>query len=165
MIRNTFSAFRINIRRCLPLLATLILWACLPSCNDEDDIQEVFTGKTWKLTYTGQVNDWTNLGDGTVANDFHEEKREPQSYTLYFTEGGVRITAAIGTVWRGKWEADGESNHFAIYDLKKEGEGSTANEKLFLQRVSEAQYYRGSAVILRLFSANKKDFVQFSAQP
>ena len=57
---------------------------------------------------------------------------------------------------------DGENNTFHIDISEKQGEGSTANERTFLQAVAEACYYRGSSVLLRLFDSERSGFVQFS---
>lgn len=35
----------------------------LSGCNDTDDVQKIFTGKTWKMTYITKKNEhsWYNL--------------------------------------------------------------------------------------------------------
>lgn len=150
------------VRKARLFVATLFCMLALGACNDEDDVIEIFTGKTWKLTYLGSTDDWEDLSSGVNKNDYHEEKRAPMSYTVIFYDGSVRITGAENTVWTGTWTADGKNNTFHINITKKQGEGTTANEKTFLEQVSGACYYRGDAVLLRLFDSDRYDFVQFS---
>ncbi|MGI6218743.1 MAG: DUF4847 family protein [Bacteroidaceae bacterium] len=143
------------------LVPCLFCLIALHSCNDEDDVNEIFTGKTWKLTYLGSTDDWEDLSSGVNLNNYATEKRPLKSYTVIFYEGSVRITGAENTVWTGTWSADGKNNTFHINITEKQGEGTTANEKTFLEQVAGACYYRGSAVLLRLFDSERSNFVQF----
>lgn len=161
-IAHTISAAGSAALRFVALLACMACLLSLGGCNDEDDVNEIFTGKTWKLTYIGSTDDWTDLSTGVNLNDYHEEKRPVRAYTVIFYEGSVRITGGENTVWTGTWWADGENNTFHIDISEKQGEGSTANERTFLQAVAEACYYRGSSVLLRLFDIERSGFVQFS---
>lgn len=161
-IAHTISAADSAALRFVALLACMACLLPLGGCNDEDDVNEIFTGKTWKLTYIGSTDDWTDLSTGVNLNDYHEEKRPVRAYTVIFYEGSVRITGGENTVWTGTWWADGENNTFHIDISEKQGEGSTANERTFLQAVAEACYYRGSSVLLRLFDSERSGFVQFS---
>lgn len=40
----------------------------LSGCNDTDDVQKIFTGKTWKMTYITKKNEhsWYKFTDVTV---------------------------------------------------------------------------------------------------
>ncbi len=148
-----------RVRRLMPYLFLLMV---LGSCNDEDDVTEIFTGKTWKLTYIGSTDDWTDLSSGVNLNNYLEEKQPQNAYTVIFYDGSVRITGGEATVWTGTWSADGKSNTFHITITDKQGEGTTANEKTFLELIAGACYYRGSSVLLRLFDSDRANFAQFS---
>ena len=64
--------------RLFTLLTAILL---LTSCNTEDDVMEIFIGKTWKLTYIStenshtQYNFWNN--DQESEQSFNALKQYP----------------------------------------------------------------------------------------
>lgn len=106
-------------RSIFQIVGLLLLLPLFSGCNDSDDLQGIFTGKTWKLTYI-------NLKDkGGWMNGFSEKSikilsENQESYTITFTgteednrisNGAVKgkiITADL----TGTWSANGKNNEF-----------------------------------------------------
>lgn len=71
-------------RSIFQIVGLLLLLPLFSGCNDSDDLQGIFTGKTWKLTYI-------NLKDkGGWMNGFSEKSikilnENQESYTITFT--------------------------------------------------------------------------------
>jgi hypothetical protein len=112
-------------RSIFQIVGLLLLLPLFSGCNDSDDLQGIFTGKTWKLTYI-------NLKDkGGWMNGFSEKSikilnENQESYTITFTgteednrisNGAVKgriITADL----TGTWSANGKNNDLAKEFIK-----------------------------------------------
>lgn len=112
-------------RSIFQIVGLLLLLPLFSGCNDSDDLQGIFTGKTWKLTYI-------NLKDkGGWMNGFSEKSikilnENQESYTITFTgteednrisNGAVKgriITADL----TGTWSA---TLHYTPIAVSKEG--------------------------------------------
>lgn len=102
------------------LLAAVLL---LAGCNNEDDVLEIFTGKTWKLTYISaensheQYNFWNN--DKESEQSFSALKQEG-TFTVTFegtnlnnVVGGTFNAKGINATIDGEWNANGESHEMS----------------------------------------------------
>ena len=110
------------------LLVTLFLPA-LSACDQEDDVIDIFTGKTWYMTYIaveGQnkmYDFWQNDQD---AREKSFKTITGDNYTLVF-EGANVNDVAIGTVSgkatsasvNGDWSANGDNRELKITDGDK----------------------------------------------
>lgn len=106
-------------RSIFQIVGLLLLLPLFSRCNNSDDLQGIFTGKTWKLTYI-------NLKDkGGWMNGFSEKSirilsENQKSYTITFTgtEEDNRISNGaikgriITTDLTGTWSANGKNNEF-----------------------------------------------------
>jgi len=126
----------------------------LSSCNNEDDVIGIFTGKTWKLTYISEdgVHDWWDFwgGDNKAKGEFIQLLQKSEKYcTLTFNGadvngvtggsfGGQSISATIS----GQWSADGKSNKLTI-DSNTSGTENNAVGKAFLTGIRNAKRYGG----------------------
>lgn len=106
------------------LLAAILL---LAGCNNEDDVLEIFTGKTWKLTYIAaensheQYNFWSN--DKESEQSFSALKQEG---TFIVTFEGTNLNNAVGGTFNakginatidGEWNANGGSHEMSTAKL------------------------------------------------
>ena len=149
----------------LLLLAALI---GLAGCNETDDVEAIFTGKTWKLTVikfkrnNKECRDyWV---DGTTGN-FNEEafklsnKRIAVNGAFEITFSGTTTGDDISGKSYGKgyktsftnspWRANGRSNDFSVAIKKTVDEDPLATA--FLKALSTATSYGGNDSNLYLY--------------
>lgn len=107
------------------LLCIILLPLCV-SCNDTDDVEQIFTGKVWRLTYItdGKSYRWYSFPNvDEKAYKAYDPVSGSRIYTVEFTglaSGGVINGAfkANGSVkMDGSWRADGKENSFSM-DVK-----------------------------------------------
>ena len=135
-------------RSIFQIVGLLLLLPLFSGCNDSDDLQGIFTGKTWKLTYI-------NLKDkGVWMNGFSEKSikilnENQESYTITFTgteednrisNGAVKgriITADL----TGTWSANGKNNEFHASVTNVNENDDLAKE--FIKGLNNASSYIG----------------------
>ena len=135
-------------RSIFQIVGLLLLLPLFSGCNDSDDLQGIFTGKTWKLTYI-------NLKDkGGWMNGFSEKSikilnENQESYTITFTgteednrisNGAVKgriITADL----TGTWSANGKNNEFHASVTNVNENDDLAKE--FIKVLNNASSYIG----------------------
>ncbi len=145
----------------LRILCILLLAPALAGCNDEDDIDAIFTKKKWKVVYLAKTSDWNNANDYVIQQAYDTHKEDADAYTVYFGEKNV-VIRGLTAVWQGTWEVDAKKRTMKINISDKNNPGKTEPEKEFLQRVSEARHYKGDEIILKLFMPDKSSYVQFT---
>ena len=135
-------------RSIFQIVGLLLLLPLFSGCNDSDDLQGIFTGKTWKLTYI-------NLKDkGGWMNGFSEKSikilnENQESYTITFTgteednrisNGAVKgriITADL----TGTWSDNGKNNEFHASVTNVNENDDLAKE--FIKGLNNASSYIG----------------------
>lgn len=135
-------------RSIFQIVGLLLLLPLFSGCNDSDDLQGIFTGKTWKLTYI-------NLKDkGGWMNGFSEKSikilsENQESYTITFTgteednrisNGAIKgriITADL----TGTWSANGKNNEFHASVTNVNENDDLAKE--FIKGLNNASSYIG----------------------
>ena len=135
-------------RSIFQIVGLLLLLPLFSGCNDSDDLQGIFTGKTWKLTYI-------NLKDkGGWMNGFREksikilnEKQESDTITFTGTEEDNRISngAVKGRIitadLTGTWSANGKNNEFHASVTNVNENDDLAKE--FIKGLNNASSYIG----------------------
>lgn len=147
-----------------PLLNYLWLLLFLPllaGCNNEDDIDAIFTRKKWKIVYLATTANWEDPNQYTIQFAYDKYKDDPNAYTVYFGENTIQIKG-LTAEWNGTWSADAKSRAVNISIQSKNHDGKTSEEQEFMTRVSNAKYYKGDENILKLFLSDKNDFSQFT---
>ena len=106
------------------LLLLLLMLPFVSGCNDSDDVNGIFTGKVWKLTYITKKNEhkpydfWGDKDkyEQSIKNYINKEG----AYTIKFegeTTDNVISGKFSGTLlshsYTGTWSANGESNAFS----------------------------------------------------
>lgn len=146
------------------LLALLCL---LTACNNTDDVQKIFTGKTWKLSvikYAGsdkECKDYWVDGQGKFNQSAFEISNkwlmEAGNFTLTFTgatiddeiSGKASVKAIAVNINDASWRANAKSNEFAI------GIKNTADKDVlataFLKGLAKATSYSGNEHNLYLY--------------
>lgn len=140
-----------------------LLWLpFLTGCSNEDDIQEIFANKKWKVVYTAYTSNWDDPNDFVRQETYMDDIKDMNAYVVYFGTDVITITGKTA-VWKGTWIANGKDRTIQINIQQKNNDGTTPSEKEFMNRVANARYYKGDANILKLFLADKQNYVQFRA--
>lgn len=150
------------------LLVFCLALPLLSSCNNTDDLTEIFTGKTWKmsrLTNKGSESPfYPGIWDSQEAMDRSlNQLKQEGNFTLRF-EGneldGEMIGATlsgrgINTSFTGTWNADGKNQSLTL-SLKTNGatEGDPL-AKAFINGLRNVYKYEGDANSLTLFYKDK----------
>lgn len=136
------------------LLLLLLMLPFVSGCNDSDDVNGIFTGKVWKLTYITKKNvhkPYDFWGDKdkyeqSIKNYINKEG----AYTIKFegeTTDNVISGKFSGTLlshsYTGTWSANGESNAFSASVKGSENDPLGFSNK-FVEGLNRATSYKGN---------------------
>ncbi len=153
------------------LLLPLLLGGCSPS----DDVQAIFTGKTWKMTYIsyGQGASWYKF-PGLTDSDYkaYDPVEGTKSFTITFTGSETDHTIAgsftgAGSVsTNGSWSANGESSAFSatIKGNPIIGSGDKIGAKI-IEVLKAADKYSGDEDGLFIHCTYEKDRIFMAFKP
>lgn len=128
----------------------VILALALPllfgACDREDDINAIFRGATWYLTY---------------IKDGDKQSEAKKKYSIKFVNDNFEANTPGGAVIKGKWYADGESQAFGCSNINITGSfaGDTIAERMYSILVN-AKRYSGTTTWLQI-KQNNNTFMQF----
>lgn len=143
-------------------LLLLLLPLTLGGCSDDDDVLEIFTGKTWKLSYISAEGNhkWIDLwGNNDAAYQNSMKLLEAEgTFTLGFagseavegTSGGTLNGQGVNLKFTGTWRADGDSRKL-ILSLQTSGNDSDVLVKAFLSGLQNAFRYEGDSQNLFIY--------------
>lgn len=155
-------------RVCGWLLVAMVL-PLLAGCTTSDDVQAIFTGKAWKLTYISRdmSGKWYPFNDVEDKN-FDQYNKGEKSFVISFTGGQTdhlisgKFTG-MGTSFSGlagNWSANGESNAFS--STVTGGTNLDKNDKIaskIIDALSKIDTYKGDETFLYLYYTYEKDRV------
>lgn len=160
------------------LLACTALLVC-NACNNEDDVMEIFTDKTWKLTRLTTEGNRAQFYDGLWSNDEEEENsytalREEGNFTLLFNlaednNGGVFGTIEAhgirASINNATVRIDGKEHTLSI-DGRISGTENDKLGKAFLNGLLNVYKYEGDANSMTLYfnEGNTTKIMGFKAQ-
>ena len=144
----------------------LLLCALLPlcgSCTTEDDVVEIFTGKTWKLTRLTNKNSSARF----LSTLWSDEQTYNKSITLLDQEGNYTLVfeglelngevidatfsaKAINSRLSGSWDVDGGSKALSLSG-KVTGSDSDPLAKAFINGLQKVFKYEGDTNSLTLY--------------
>lgn len=110
------------------LFALLVTILTLTACNNEDDVMEIFTGKTWKLTRLTTEGSSTPFLAGLWDNENSYKSSikllsNPSNYILNFygdsqstefIEPAFNADGINAKITNGTWQADGVSKDLTL---------------------------------------------------
>ena len=139
------------------LFALLAICAiCLSSCKMEDDITELFEGKTWYIT-NGYVQGMPISGD-----DIKTLCASPTAYQITFSQQSFIGTLSDGNTFTGKWEANGKTRSFNL-SIHQNANTSTMLEQLIYNTLKKTTHYEGDTNIMK-FYAEDANYIGFSSK-
>ncbi len=146
----------------LACLLTLILLPLLGGCDEEDDVLEIFTGKTWKLTYIaleGQHKMFDFWNNDKIAEENSKELLiQDATFTVEFngselTEyvGGDFEALAVNRSLKGNWAANGASRELRLTDIRTSGNDTDVLARAFRTGLTNAIRYSGDSQNLYIY--------------
>lgn len=132
----------------LPLL--LILTAC----NKEDDIEDIFVGKTWYMN--GATINGLKL-NGEISN-FYTDAEESAYYITFFSQTFQGMLSA-GTNFSGTWTANGKDQTITLTITHKPSNIPTFDRQIY-NILSSTTSYQSGADFLQL-KQDSHNFVLF----
>lgn len=160
--------------RLFTLLTAILL---LTNCNTEDDVMEIFIGKTWKLTYIStenshtQYNFWNN--DQESEQSFNALK---QSDTFIVTFEGTDLNGITGGTFKanginasihGQWNANGESHEMRTSETQISRTETDKLAQAFITGFQNVIRYDGDSSNLYIYYEDKDKSIKrmnFKAQ-
>ena len=101
------------------LLYMLLILPLLCSCNNEDDINEIFISGIWNVGNFYNGGDWNKVNDGARPAYTKEEDLKALNYmTVTFLEDGSLQGRLSNGTFTAKWSANGEDRTLSITNLK-----------------------------------------------
>lgn len=164
------------------LLLVILLLPILSGCNDTDDVQRIFTGKTWKLSvirFAGSDKEckdyWVNAQGEFNQKAFEKSNKlvgTGDNFTLTFSgtttndiiSGKLNGRAVSVTINNVGWSANGENKDFKTGVTPSNDTDVLANA--FLKALSTAESYDGDENNLYLYfsEGQQKKFLCFSVK-
>ncbi len=136
------------------LLTLLVVATSFIGCNNEDDVIEIFTGNTWKMTYIAaegshrQFDFWG--GDESARETSMDELAKEGNFTLTFvgtdlseTTGGEFSGRGIQSSVSGEWSANGETHDLSLGNVKTSRNETDALGRAFITGLNNAYRYGG----------------------
>lgn len=137
-----------NIAKTVKGAIFVLAFAAIVSCNNSDDINEIFIGHDWILTYieNGGIRRWSS----------HEN-----AYSLTFGANSFNATTPGGGRISGRWHANGATREFRCSDIRTEGIGGNDTiARHMVQIFNEATSYDGDIHYLQIIK-EKNHLMQF----
>ncbi len=141
-------------------ILSLLTIALLAGCNTEDDVLEIFLGKTWKLTYISTENghkqfDFWGSGDSSQSMQALEQ---PQTFCINFegseinaTTGGTFNATAISASINGQWNANGENKEMTTNNVQVSYAEQDPLAVAFVRGLQDAIRYGGDSKNLYIY--------------
>lgn len=143
------------------LLYLLLIVPFLCSCNNEDDINEIFISSTWNVGNFYNGGDWNKVNDGARPVYTQEDDFKALNYmTVTFLEDGSLQGRLNNGTFTAKWSADGKDRTLSITNLKTTAT-PTGKGKQLIDALQNAAYYKGDNKFLKIAPQDKKSYVQF----
>ena len=151
-----------KLKQRLAYLLLLLLLPLLGGCSEEDDVQEIFTGKTWKLTYIAlegqhQMFDFWN-NDTNAAQRSKQLLEQGATFTIDFNGsettdyvGGEFEARAVNRTITGIWAADGASRELRLDNIRTTGSDTDILARAFLIGLENAIRYSGDSQNLYIY--------------
>lgn len=150
-----------KLKKMLYLLCALLF---LGSCNNEDDIQEIFVSGTWNVVNYFTKADWEKRNGEPVYKQDNQEGWESlkviSTFTLTFSDDGTFKGTMQNLNFEGSWNADAKKRSI---HLMINGSPNTSNRfnKEFIETLKEVAFYQGDSNVLMLGPSDKRSYIQF----
>lgn len=153
---------KMKMKKKLTYLLLLLLLPLLGGCDTEDNVLEIFTGKTWKLTYIAlegqhQMFDFWNENTGAAQRSL-QLLEQGSTFIIEFNGsetadyvGGDFEAQAVNRSITGNWAANGASRELSLNNLRTSGNDSDILAQAFLTGLQNAVRYSGDSQYLYIY--------------
>lgn len=128
----------------LNILLILLILSSLSSCSQEDDIEEIFVGKTWYMD--GATINGMRLND--EIKNFYTEAGEG-AYYISFSSDTFQGVLSSGVTFSGKWSANGKKQSIT-FDITNKPNTTLTFDKQIYNIISAASSYTSGADFMHL---------------
>lgn len=135
---------------------TMLLFSCAP----KDDIRGIFVEKTWKMSNINSCKGLKDDGKPTLTEEEVNQAIVNGHFQILFKDGTFSGRATNAT-FSGKWSANNKDNTFNVTITNMEGTEATALGNRFISLFSNAKYYMGDYLALKLFDDDQKEYILF----
>ena len=132
------------MKRIINILLLLTTLLSFSSCSQEDDIEEIFVGRTWYMT--GATINGMRLN--SEIKNFYTEAGEG-AYYISFSAGTFRGVLSSGVTFSGTREADGKKQSIKMDITNKPNTSSTFDKQIY-GIISALSSYSSGADFLHL---------------
>lgn len=151
-----------KMKKKLTYLLLLLLLPLLGGCDTEDNVLEIFTGKTWKLTYIAlegqhQMFDFWNENTDAAQRSL-QLLEQGSTFIIEFNGsetadyvGGDFEAQAVNRSITGNWAANGASRELSLNNLRTSGNDSDILAQAFLTGLQNAVRYSGDSQYLYIY--------------
>ena len=151
-----------KMKKKLTYLLLLLLLPLLGGCDNEDNVLEIFTGKTWKLTYIAlegqhQMFDFWN-NDTNAAQRSMQLLEQDATFTVEFNGGetaeyvgGDFEALAVTRSATCTWAANGATRELSLHDIRTSGSDTDVLARAFLTGLTNAIRYSGDSQNLYIY--------------
>lgn len=147
------------------ILYMLIVLPFLWSCNNEDDVEEIFASGTWYVTNYFTKANWNKRNGDPKYKPTDNEGRKAleiiQKFTLNFKDDGTFAGSMQSSNFKGTWEADGKKR---TVRLTIDGNPNTSSNysQEFIETLQNVEFYSGDSNYLMLGPEDKRSYIQFT---
>lgn len=135
------------------ILLLLIVTLTLTTCNREDDLDEIFVGKTWYMN-GGKFN---GKAMNTDVKNFYNQKNT--YYITFKTESTFQGMLNSGATFSGKWSADGKKHNIYMQFDSKPQISSDFDQQIYNVLKAVTSYDSGATFIF--LKQDKDNMVMF----
>lgn len=147
------------------IFSFLVIPMFLVSCNQEDDIYEIFASGTWRVNNYYTDCNWNNLAykPGNPVFTSVDDLKIINSFTVIFEDDGTMRGNIDGGTFTAKWNADAKDRSFSITNISTNVSLSGKNAE-FINRLKNVKYYQGDSKTMQLAPQDKTTYIQFNHQ-
>lgn len=147
------------------IFSFLVIPMFLVSCNQEDDIYEIFASGTWRVNNYYTDCNWNNLAykPGNPVFTSVDDLKIINSFTVIFEDDGTMRGNIDGGTFTAKWNADAKGRSFSITNISASVSLSGKNAE-FINRLKNVKYYQGDSKTMQLAPQDKTTYIQFNHQ-
>lgn len=164
--------------RYMTIVLCLILIPVLSGCNDTDDVQKIFTGKTWRMTNItrGKKDDgkWFTF-PGVTEKDYesYDPVKGSRAFRISFEgstlddviSGKFNNVSPSAISINGSWNANARNNDFHANVEKSSSSSGDALGKYIIEAIQKATSYEGDEYNLFLYYEYNNEVLYIAFTP
>lgn len=127
------------MKKTIHLFIVLTALTLLASCTREDDISEIFVGRTWYMN--GATINGMKLN--SEVRNFYTEANE-KAYYISFSSGSFQGMLSPGVSFGGTWKADGKKQHITFTFIQKPSTELPFDKQIYNILSTVASYESGT---------------------